>query len=90
MSRLRDFGLDLAYYFGLGEGSDRVQESAHDDEPWLPVALGAVLVPALTFVLHGPFGLDDDFAGRLMSVGLVAVLAMACGLVMRVARRGHR
>jgi hypothetical protein len=90
MSRLRDFGLDLAYYFGLGEGSERVRESAQDDEPWLPVALGVVLVPALTFVLHGPLGFHDDFVGRLSTVGLVAVLAMACGLVMRVARRVHR
>jgi hypothetical protein len=90
MGRLRDFGLDLAYYFGLGEGSDRARGSDHDDEPWLPVALGAVLVPALAFVLSGPLGFDDDLVGRLSTVGLVAVLAMACGLVMRVARRGQR
>jgi hypothetical protein len=90
MGRLRDLGLDTAYYFGLGDGSDRVRESDHDDESWLPVAVGAVLVPTLTFVLHGPLGLDDDFVGRLMTVGLVAVLAMAWWLGMRVARRGHR
>jgi hypothetical protein len=90
MSRLRDFGLDFAYYFGFGEGSDRVRESALDDESWLPVALGAVLVPVLGLVLHGPLGFDDDFVGRLMSVGFVAVLAFACGLLMRVAGRWHR
>ena len=55
MSRLRDFGLDLAYYFGLGEGSERVRESAQDDEPWLPVALGVVLVPALTIFTIGHY-----------------------------------
>jgi hypothetical protein len=90
MGRLRDFGLDLACYFGLGEGSERTREAAHEEESWLPTALWVLVPPAVTFVLHGPLGLDDDFAGRLTTVGVVAVLALASGLVVRVVRAGHR
>jgi hypothetical protein len=90
MGWLRDFRLNVAYYFGLGEGSDRVRESDHADESWLPVAVGAVLVPALAFVLGGVLGFGEDFVGRLSTVGLVAVLATVWGLIMRVERRGRK
>jgi hypothetical protein len=89
MGRLRDFGLDLACYFGLGEGSERARESAHDDEPSLQTALWVLVPAALTFALQGPLGMDDDFAGRLTTVGLVAAVALACRLGLLVARRGH-
>jgi hypothetical protein len=87
MGRLRDFGLDLACYFGHGEGSERTREAAHEEESWLPTALWVLAPPAVTFVLHGPLGLEEDFAGRLTTVGVVAVVAMACGLALRVAGR---
>jgi hypothetical protein len=89
MGRLRDFGRDLANYFGFGEGSERAGESAPDDEPSLQTALWVLVPAALTFALHGPLGMDDDFAGRLTTVGLVAALAWACRLVLLVARRRH-
>ncbi len=49
MSWLRELGQDAAYYFGVGDGSERTRRSEQSRPTWTTVALGVlpVLVVAL-------------------------------------------
>jgi hypothetical protein len=87
MSRLRDLGRDTAYYFGVGEGSVRARESEAKQATWLGTAVGVVPVLVVAFVLRRILGLDDDFTGFRLLLGLILVLAVIWGLVLRQARR---
>jgi hypothetical protein len=87
MSRFRELARDVAYYFGAGEGSDRMRE-AQEEASWLDTAVRVVPVLVVAFVLRGVIGLDG-FAGFLATLGLVFVLAAVWGLTLRRIRR-HR
>ncbi len=87
MSRLRDFGRDVAHYFGVGDGSGHAGAAAGVQESWLGTLVP--IVPALlaAFWLRRVLGLDDDLVGSLATLLLVVVLAVMWGLVLRLARR---
>jgi hypothetical protein len=87
MGRLRDFGRDTAYYFGVGEGSDPRRDPEQEGGTWLSTAVGIVPVLVAGFVLRRLLGLDDDFAGFVATLGLVVALAAVWGLVLRMGGR---
>jgi hypothetical protein len=91
MGRLRDFGRDVADYFGLGERPDAATESSDDEEPWWHSALAVGALLPLAFLLREALGFEDDFEGFLAMLVIAAVLASALGLGVRLVgrRRGR-
>jgi hypothetical protein len=87
MGRLRDFGRDVANYFGLGERPDAAIESSDDEGPWWHSALAVGALLPLAFLLRETLGFEDDFEGFLAMLVIAAVLASALGLGARLVRR---
>jgi hypothetical protein len=87
MGRLRDFGRDVAHYFGLGERPDAATESSDDEEPWWHGALAVGALLPLAFLLRETLGFEDDLEGFLAMLVIAAVLASVLGLGARLVRR---
>jgi hypothetical protein len=92
MSRLKNFGRDAAYYFGIGEGSERTRQSTNEQErPLVSTAVGVAAALVVAFLLRQALGLDEDVAGCGLSLALAFALALVCALALRLGRRerGH-
>ena len=88
MSRLSSFGRDVAYYFGVGEGSERIRGSNEPEETWLEWAVRLVPPLFIALVLRGVLGLDEDFVGFGLSIVLLVLLVAAWIAALRVAGFG--
>ncbi len=80
MGRLRDFGLDVAWYFGVGEGSEARRSSGEELD--LGDILRVVVVVPAAFLLERV--LDLEASRFLVTLGLVVVLGVVWGLVLRM------
>ena len=90
MSRLSSIGRDVAYYFGAGEGSERLRGSNEPEETWLQWAVRLVPPLLVALVLRGALGLDEGFVGFGFSIVLLVLLVAAWVAALRVAGFGSR
>jgi peptidoglycan/LPS O-acetylase OafA/YrhL len=92
MSRLREIGSGIAYYFGFGaRPPHRGVGGDEDQEPWLRVIGGFLvrLLPVLAaaFFVRSALGFEDDFLGLIVLLGLVVVFAPLWALIVSAALR---
>ena len=82
MGRVREAGRDVAFYFGIGEGSDATRASTPEQESFGDVVI-RVAPPLVAAMLLGlALGVDDDLVGYATLLGLVLVLALAWAAVL--------
>jgi hypothetical protein len=87
VGRLEEFGRDLAGYFAIGESPAGETEQTGS---WRDVLVA--LVPALVagLALRSALDADETFGGFLATLGLIGVLALVWGSVLRLVRRSQR
>lgn len=75
MGRARDLASDVAYYFGVGEGSAGAAEQSQPrpESRWLSAVRVAVIVFA-AFALIAAVGPEGALAGLVVLVALITVL----------------
>jgi len=87
MSRLSSIGRDVAYYFGVGEGSEATR-GYEPKETWLQWAVQLFPPLVVALVLRGALGLDEGFVGFGLSIVLLVLLAIAWVAALRLAGFG--
>jgi hypothetical protein len=92
LSRLSNFGRDVAWYFGLGDGSKGRQNSGRTGEQasWTAVLLQVGPFLVVFEVLRRVLPLHDDIAGVAGQVGIFVVLAIVWAQVLLAITRHNR
>jgi hypothetical protein len=90
--RLSNLGRDVAWYFGLGDGSPGRQNSGRADEQasWPAVLLRVGPLVVVFDFLRRVLPLDDDVAGVVGQVVLFVVLAVVWAQVLLAIDRHRR
>lgn len=89
--RLSNLGREVAWYFGLGDGSQGQNPGRADEQAsWRSVLLRVGPLVVVFDVLRRVLPLNDDVAGVVGQVGLFVVLAVVWAQVLQAIDRHRR
>lgn len=90
MRRVRDAGRDVAFYFGIGDGSDATRASTAKQESFGDVAIRLVPPLVATMLLGLAFGIDADLIGYATLLAVMLVLTLGWAVVRGAFRESSR
>ena len=81
MGRVRDAARDVAFYFGIGDGSEAIRASTAEQESFGDVVIRVAPPLVATMLLGLALGVADDLVGYATLLGVMLVLTLGWAVV---------